>query len=54
MEKEEIDYGVVPIENSSTGAISKVYDLLYKYDFYIVGEECVKINSIWLELKELK
>lgn len=45
VEKEEIDYGVVPIENSSTGAISKVYDLLYKYDFYIVGEECVKINE---------
>ncbi|MDO5518742.1 MAG: chorismate mutase, partial [Clostridium sp.] len=41
----EIDYGVVPIENSSTGAISKVYDLLYKYDFYIVGEECVKIEE---------
>ena len=45
VENEEIDYGVVPIENSSTGAISKVYDLLYKYDFYIVGEECVKINE---------
>lgn len=42
---DEIDYGVVPIENSSTGAISKVYDLLYKYDFYIVGEECVKIEE---------
>lgn len=41
----EIDYGVVPIENSSTGAISKVYDLLYKYNFYIVGEECVKIEE---------
>ena len=41
----EIDYGVVPIENSSTGGISQVYDLLYKYGFYIVGEECIKINQ---------
>lgn len=45
VENGEIDYGVVPIENSSTGAISKVYDLLYKYDFFIVGEECVKIEE---------
>lgn len=35
----------LPIENSSTGAISQVYDLLYKYGFYIVGEECIKINQ---------
>ena len=41
----EIDYGVVPIENSSTGAIAQVYDLLYKYDFYIVGEQCVKVDQ---------
>ena len=52
----EIDYGVVPIENSSTGAISQVYDLLYKYGFYIVGEECIKINQhlIGLEGTDLK
>ena len=41
----EIDYGVVPIENSSTGAIAQVYDLLYKYDFYIVGEQCVRAEQ---------
>lgn len=45
IENDEIDYGVIPIENSSTGAVSKIYDLLYKYDFYIVGEECVKIEE---------
>ncbi len=31
----KINYGVIPIENSSTGAISEVYDLLNKYNFYI-------------------
>ena len=50
----EIDYGVVPIENSSTGAISKVYDLLYKYDFYIVGEECIKIEEHLLGVEGTK
>lgn len=47
----EIDYGVVPIENSSTGAISQVYDLLYKYGFYIVGEECIEINQHLIGIK---
>lgn len=47
----EIDYGVVPIENSSTGAISQVYDLLYKYGFYIVGEECIRINQHLIGIK---
>ena len=50
----EIDYGIVPIENSSTGAISKVYDLLYKYDFYIVGEECIKIEEHLLGVEGTK
>lgn len=40
-----IDYGVLPIENSSTGAISKVYDLLGSYGFYIVGERNLKISQ---------
>ena len=39
-----ISYGVLPIENSSTGGISEVIDLLYKYDVSIVGEYCLKIN----------
>jgi len=41
----DIDYGVIPIENSSTGAISDVYDLLYKYGFYILGEVCIRVNQ---------
>ncbi|MGL6292757.1 prephenate dehydratase domain-containing protein [Eubacterium aggregans] len=32
-------YGVLPIENSSTGAIASVYDLLSDYRCFIVGEE---------------
>ncbi|PKM49538.1 MAG: bifunctional chorismate mutase/prephenate dehydratase [Firmicutes bacterium HGW-Firmicutes-7] len=42
LDKEVIHYGVLPIENSSTGAISAVYDLLNQYDCYIVGETYVK------------
>ncbi len=38
------EYGVVPIENSSTGSINQVYDLLAKTGAYIVGEQTVKVD----------
>lgn len=43
--KGELNYGVLPIENSSTGGITEVYDLLRHYDCSIVGEQCVKIEQ---------
>ncbi len=45
-----IDYGVVPIENSSTGGITEVYDLIRGYGCAIVGEELVKIEHHLLGL----
>ena len=45
VKNDEIKYGVLPIENSSTGAISQVYDLIYKYGFYIVGESILKLTK---------
>ncbi|MCI8648711.1 MAG: prephenate dehydratase [Anaerotruncus sp.] len=41
----DILYGVLPIENSSTGAISQVYDLLGSYGFYILGEKRLHIHQ---------
>ena len=38
------DYGVLPIENSSTGSINQVYDLLARHGAYIVGEQTVKVD----------
>ncbi len=34
----ECDFGVLPVENSSAGSVSRVYDLIIKYRYYIVGE----------------
>lgn len=45
------DYGILPIENSSTGGVSEVCDLLRKYGLYIVGEESIKIEQNLLGLK---
>ena len=39
----EIKYGILPIENSSTGGITEVYDLVRTYDCHIVGEKCLKV-----------
>lgn len=47
----KINYGVLPIENSSTGGILEVYDLLRDYGFYIVGEKCIKVNHNLLGVK---
>lgn len=44
----EADRAVLPIENSSTGAISAVYDLLGQYGFSIVGEQYVRVNHCLL------
>lgn len=38
------DYAVLPIENSSTGAVRQIYDLLAQYECYIVGETTVKVE----------
>lgn len=40
----EADYAMLPIENSSTGSIRQVYDLLAQHDFSIVGEWQVKVE----------
>ncbi|MBQ2287253.1 MAG: prephenate dehydratase [Lachnospiraceae bacterium] len=44
------DYAVLPIENSSTGSVNDVYDLLSDYDNHIVGETMVKIEHALLAL----
>lgn len=52
LKKDEIKYGIVPIENSYTGSIAEVYDLLGKYDFHIVGEKCIEIEHNLLGTKD--
>lgn len=38
------DYAVLPIENSSAGAVTQVYDLLVEFDNYIIGEVEIPIE----------
>jgi chorismate mutase/prephenate dehydratase len=45
VEKGDADFGVLPIENSSTGGITANYDLLLNYKNAIVGEYVMKIDQ---------
>lgn len=40
------DYGILPIENTQTGAINDVLDLLYKNNLFIVREGAYKIEYV--------
>ena len=45
-----IEYGVLPIENSTTGSISDIYDLLMEYEVHILGEAIEPIDHALLGL----
>jgi chorismate mutase/prephenate dehydratase len=45
-------YGVVPIENSSTGGITAVYDLLWKNPCHVAAEKMIRIDHNLLSLPE--
>lgn len=47
-------YAVLPIENSSAGAVIDNYDLLLKYDNYIVGETQIPVRHALLGLPGAK
>lgn len=50
----EIDFGILPIENTTAGAVNDVYDLLTRHGFYIVGETDVDVNHCLLAPKGAK
>ena len=43
-----VKYGVLPVENSSSGSINLVYDLLGRYSCHIVGEQLVRVEHCLL------
>lgn len=50
----EAKYGVLPIENTTTGGITDIYDLLPDYDVSIVAEHVVKVEQALLGKKGAK
>ena len=42
------DFAVLPIENSTAGVVSEIYDLLVEFENYIVGEQIIRIEHCLL------
>jgi len=41
---EDVNYGVVPIENSIEGSVNRTYDLFLEYDLKVCGEIIIRIS----------
>lgn len=44
VDKEEVTFGILPVENSTAGSVPAVYDLILKHRFYIVGALDMRIE----------
>jgi prephenate dehydratase len=44
----EVEYGLVPVENSQAGSINDVYDLLRQHDLFVIGEISHPVNHCLL------
>lgn len=59
VEKDICPYGVLPVENSSAGSVSAVYDLMQRHRFHIVRGVKLKVEHVLLakpgtELKDIR
>ncbi len=50
----EVDFGIVPIENTLAGSVYENYDLLYQYDVEIIAEHKLQIHHNLLVLPGTK
>jgi len=48
------NFGILPFENSKTGGVIEVLDILLESDLYIIGEEIVKVVHNLLGLRGVK
>jgi prephenate dehydratase len=50
VDRDEADFGAVPVENSLAGSINKSYDLLLEHDLKIHGEVVLRVRHCLLSL----
>ena len=50
IEEGSADFAVLPIENSTAGIVSEIYDLLVEFENYIVGEQIIEIEHCLMGL----
>ena len=54
VENGKIEYGVIPIQNSTAGSVAAVYDLMTKYSSYIVKSATLEICHVLAAKKGVK
>lgn len=54
IEEGSADFAVLPIENSTAGIVSEIYDMLVEFENYIVGEQIIKIEHCLMALPGTK
>lgn len=50
IEEGSAEFAVLPIENSTAGIVSEIYDLLVEFENYIVGEQIIRIEHCLLAM----
>ncbi len=50
----DVNFGIIPIENSLYGSVFETYDLLLKYSLHIVGELNLQVNHQLLAKEKCK
>lgn len=53
VEKGEMDYAILPIENTTAGSINETYDILGEGKLHIVGEEAIRIIHCLLAIEDV-
>ena len=53
VEQEEVDYAILPIENTTAGSINQTYDILGEGKLHIVGEEAIRIIHCLLAIEQV-
>lgn len=53
VEEGEVDYAILPIENTTAGSISDTYDILGDGNLHIVGEEALRIIHCLLAIEDV-
>jgi chorismate mutase/prephenate dehydratase len=51
VENGDVDFGIIPFENSTTGGVYEVFDLLVSSTASIVGERCIEVKHNLLGIK---
>jgi len=52
LRKDEVDYAMIPAENTNTGSVTPAIDVLARYGYYIVGEKLQPVSHCFLALKD--